>query len=122
VNYDKARQIDPQADRPDAGKWRYTTSNRRVGTYAIGYCADGCPGHDTPEEAEAHQREYELDRCLRLDGRYVDAQHKCVVCNEWTQGFAHFVPMGAHYDLCDEHRTREQVEKLYSGPGERWHF
>lgn len=38
MNYDQARQIDPEADRPDAGKWRYTTMNDgHVRT--IGYCS-----------------------------------------------------------------------------------
>lgn len=27
MNYEQARQVDPNADRPDAGKWRWTTAN-----------------------------------------------------------------------------------------------
>ena len=44
MNYDQARQIDPAAARPDAGKWHYTSMNDgRV--HAIGYCSpiDTCP-------------------------------------------------------------------------------
>ena len=41
MNFAKPRQIDEGADRPDAGKWRWTVYNdntKRV--YASGYCDD----------------------------------------------------------------------------------
>lgn len=40
MNYEGPRQVDPAADRPDAGKWRWTTSNRRSGTYPTGACSE----------------------------------------------------------------------------------
>lgn len=44
-HYAKARQVDPEGGTPDAGRYRYTTSSRHGGTYAIGYCSplDACP-------------------------------------------------------------------------------
>ncbi|HWP38370.1 MAG TPA: hypothetical protein VNL18_12535, partial [Gemmatimonadales bacterium] len=59
MNYYEARQVDPNADRYDAGRWRYTCRNGgRV--WPVGRCRD-CPGHRTREEAEAHQREFDLE-------------------------------------------------------------
>lgn len=45
MNYDKPRQVDVNADGPDAGKWRWTTHNDRGGTHATGYCSpwELCP-------------------------------------------------------------------------------
>jgi hypothetical protein len=47
-------------------------------------------------------------------------QRKCEAdgCGAWTQGMAR---VGGHvsFVLCDEHRNRENVEKLYS-VGESW--
>lgn len=44
MNYDQPRQIDPKADRPDAGKWRWTTRNDN-NVRPDGYCApwEMCP-------------------------------------------------------------------------------
>lgn len=39
MNHLRARQVDPASDRPDAGRFRYTTFNRRTGAYPIGYCS-----------------------------------------------------------------------------------
>lgn len=141
MNYDEARQIDPHTDRPDAGKWRYTTANRRSGTYAIGYCAE-CPGHDTPEEAYEHQTLYLLDNRLRLDGQYADTQYRCEAdvptgginisglfvgpptgtkkCGKWTDRFA-MVDNGTSWSLCDSHRTRGVAERLFGTAGQVWH-
>lgn len=68
-------------------------------------------GHDTAEQAAECYKQYVLDHDLRLDGKDADAQRKCEVCQAWTSGFAML-----DYEmwfLCDKHRTRESVEKLY---------
>jgi hypothetical protein len=69
-------------------------------------------GHETPEEAAACYKRYVLDHELDLTRVNSDAQYKCVVCGEWTQGYAR-VGWTRQYALCDQHRTREQVELLY---------
>ena len=58
MNYHQPRQIEPTADRPDAGKWRYTNMNDGF-VWPEGYCAE-CPGHDTKEGAYEHQTQYVL--------------------------------------------------------------
>ncbi len=141
MNYDDARQIDPKADKPDAGKWRYTTRNDdRI--WAIGYCAEGCPGHDTAEGAYEHQTAYLLDHELHLDGRYSDAQHRCEAdvptgginisgmltapptgtekCGKWTEFFGS-VGWAPSWSLCDVHRTREVVAALFGTVGQVIH-
>lgn len=118
MNYYEPRQVNPESDSPDAGKWRYTCSNRRTGTYAVGYCAEGCPGHDDKEGAYAHQTAYLLDRKMRLDATMADQQRRCEWegCGEWTQGVAEVEHRT--WTLCDEHRTRENVAALFGSVGD----
>lgn len=75
-------------------------------------------GHATKEEACACYREYLLDQELRLDKQMSGQKRICQVegCNEWTQGMAE---VGHEpFILCDQHRTREEVEKLFGDVGE----
>ena len=116
MNYHQPRQIEPTADRPDAGKWRYTNMNDgRV--WAEGYCAD-CPGHDTKEGAYEHQTQYVLDHA-RYDGEEVGAKRQCRAegCEEWTQSFAE-VGHTQMFTLCDAHRNRETLALLYGSVGD----
>lgn len=103
MNYYGARQIDPKADRTDAGKWRFTVRNDdRI--WPTGYCAT-CPGHATAEEAERHYYEYEMAETVR-EGSLADMQRACEVCGAWTQGLLQLGDglMESHI-LCDEHRN-----------------
>lgn len=109
---------------PDCKGWDAVPS-RAGGTISSGCetCAgkgylpvEPCPGHDTPEGAEEHQRQYMLDRRTRYDRHTPNQQHKCRVCGAWTQGFA-TVGESRMYILCDEHRNREEVEKLMGPVG-----
>lgn len=116
MNYYSARQVDPNTDRPDAGKWRYTRRNDgRI--WPVGYCTD-CPGHDTREEAYEHQTAYLLDHIF-FDGELVDTKHPCAVdgCQEWTDRFAEVDRPGRMFMLCDQHRNRDTVAALFGGAG-----
>lgn len=116
MNYHRPRQVDPGADRPDAGKWRYTCRNDgRV--WPEGYCAD-CAGHDTKEGAYEHQTQYVLDHA-RYDGKDAESKRQCVVkgCGEWTQCFAE-VGHVATFTLCDVHRNRETLALLLMSVGD----
>lgn len=93
----------------DTGLYHYTCTNGDH-TYAVGYCADGCPGHATPEEAQEHYRQYTLDTQTHYNGVNNDTQRKCEVCGEWTQHYA--LVEHRRYALCDEHRNRDELEKL----------
>lgn len=124
MNYDKPRQVDPNADRPDAGKWRWTTHNDRGGTHATGYCAEPCAGHDTPEEAAEHYRQWKLDRVRFRVLNNPNALHKCRVegCGEFTAGVMEIDGDGYFMEIvCEPHQTRETAEMLISTPGEEWH-
>jgi hypothetical protein len=116
MNYLKARQL-KNAD-GTGGKWHYTSENDG-NIHAIGYCAQGCPGHDTAEEACAHYRAYLLEQRARFDGALHGEQRPCAVCGAWTQGVVSID--GWHtYVLCDDHRTPEHLEKIYPPVGESW--
>lgn len=69
-------------------------------------------GHATAQEAADCFRQYCLDTRLNLDGQYVDTQFKCEVCGTWTDRFAEIDHQ--QHVLCDQHRNREEVEKLFS--------
>jgi hypothetical protein len=129
MNHYAARQIDPKADRPDAGKWRYTLANDGV-IYAVGNCAHDCPGHDTPEEAYEHQRQYELDRARFYGPTSAEEEaaeletpgqnEKCEVCGKTCRGFGEAGPgmMRQHF-LCFEHRNRDGLAQVFK-IGESW--
>lgn len=113
MNYAEPRQIGAG---PLKGKWHWTVKNDdRI--WAAGYCSmletgSQCEGHDTPEEAAEHYRQYMLDKRLSFDHTLADAQRHCEECHEWTQGLAQ---IGSYtiIVLCKKHQTREIVEKHY---------
>ncbi len=118
MNYAEPRQVDPKLDKDDAGKWRWTVSNRRIGVWAAGYCAEDCPGHETPLEAAQHYHEYQLGN-IRLSSLQ-DTQHPCEKCGEWT-GLIASLPHGDTYTLCEPHRTKEVLAEITSPPSQIWY-
>jgi hypothetical protein len=85
--------------------------------WPVGYCYDaGGSHHDTKEEAEECYRKYLLDNRLQLKGKLADQQHRCQICQEYTDRYASVDHMT--YPLCDKHRNREQVEQLFGLVGE----
>jgi hypothetical protein len=81
MNYEQARR------RMKDGKWHWTNLNDGK-VYPSGGCAQDCPGHDSREEAERHQYEYELNNLAEIalqpiEGA-VDGRHQCVVCGAGT--------------------------------------
>jgi hypothetical protein len=134
MNYLKSRQ------RTSDKKWDYTSMNDGH-AHPIGYCAGWreyspeqrktfgmndkyiaeletrkdkyhAEGHDTPEEACACYKVYQLDTGLRFSDQS-NRQEKCLVCNEWTTKVAR-VDNWESYVLCEKHANREEVEKLYN--------
>ena len=99
MNYYQARQ------RKDDGLWHYTCQNDHQ-IWPVGYCAQGCAGHQTAKEAETHFREWVLDTAT-FDGTLSNQQRKCEVCGIWTDRIAQAgIGMTDTHVLCDEHRTR----------------
>lgn len=82
-----------------------------------------CPGHDTPEEAAEHYRQYLLDKRLRFvdDRPEANVQTRCVAagCGAWTSGGV-WIAGWVNFALCADHRTREAVSALYATVGESW--
>lgn len=74
-----------------------------------------CPGHDTPEGAAEHYRQYLLDN-VTYDGRMSNQQQKCRVCGAWTSGLAQVPFAYLGWVLCDKHRNRESVGRLLKAP------
>lgn len=100
------------------GLWHYTVYVDSLKlTYPIGYCADNCPGHATPDEAREHYRQYLLDEQLTY-GDQQDVQYRCSACQEWTTGYAHIPDLVRYWPLCSAHQTREEVEKLFPAVGD----
>lgn len=114
MNYYQASEI--QKDGKGTGKFRYTKHNKRTGTYAVGYCADDCEGHDTEEEACEHYRQYLLNERVRT-GTVLGSKHQCSYegCEEWTQNMAHIGE--ASYSICQFHNNREDIEKIFPKVG-----
>lgn len=116
MNYRQARELKDE-DGKGRGLWHYTNMNdSRI--WPEGYCADGCPGHPTPEGAEEHYREYLL-ATADFQGRIANAQRKCVHpgCDAWTQRNAQVGPGRLEtYMLCDLHCNRNGLEKVMARP------
>jgi hypothetical protein len=109
MNYYQASQ------RIKDGIWHYTAMNdHRI--WPVGYCADGCLGHATKEEAEDHYQQWRLDTA-HYDGRMSNQQRRCEVCQAWTDGYASIEPgFATLYILCDDHRNRDELAKLLPSP------
>ena len=120
MNYYDAREMTDK-DGKGIGKWRYTQSNKRSGTYAVGHCAEGCDGHDTAEEAREHYRQYLLETRVSKFENASDTQHKCQVegCDEWTQTWVH-IGSSHHFALCEKHQTPEIYEQVMPPVNQIW--
>jgi hypothetical protein len=104
MRYSAARQ------RQSDGKWDWTTQ-RGEAVYAVPPCGDGCPGHDTKEEAERHYYDYQL---AKLKERSQDIKCRCEAkdCDVWTNKTLDTDLYDATY-LCDAHRNKEVFEQLH---------
>lgn len=119
MNYDKAREIKSGAN---AGKWHYTRMNDGV-IWPIGFCSEGCSGHDTPEEACEHYRRYLLSN-LRIQGPKTERwpKEKCAVEGCETEA-THLLSVDCwkYWEVCEAHATKETAETLVPKVGESWH-
>jgi hypothetical protein len=108
MNYYQAREISKD-DKP-TGKFHYTRMNDGD-IRPVGYCASNCPGHDTPEEAAEHYRQYLIDNA-QYDHKMLNQQKQCQICGQWTDQFATTFQYGL-FVLCPEHCNRESLEKVH---------
>lgn len=105
MNYDQPRQL-------ESGGWHYTTFNRRIGTFPVGYCRDHGP-HETQDDARRCYRDYELNERLLLDGT-LGSWNPCEFpgCETLTNRDAR-IGGWSRWRLCDEHRTKEVAAEMY---------
>ena len=97
------------------GLFRYTMHNDRTGTYAVGHCADDCPGHATEDEACEHYKQYLLSRAIfrgpktqawpkdkcQTDGCELEATHMASISGT----------IGHVYQFCEAHCNRDELAK-----------
>lgn len=108
MNYEQPREI-RGSDGKGTGKYHWTCQNGdRI--WPVGYCAEGCPGHHSPEDAAEHYRQWVIDQ--GFDVSTSDSQrHKCAECGEWTWDQLHLKGSGNVLFLCENHRDREIIDK-----------
>ncbi len=115
MNYYDAREISGEKG-TSSGLWHYTAQNDgRI--FPVGYCAQECVGHPTPEEAREHYRLYLLDSA-QYDGMMQDEQRKCEVCKKWTQYYAYIPLAMTKHILCNEHCNRETLDTVMHRVGQ----
>lgn len=98
---------------PDAGRWYTVVAEPKGVVRRTGYCAAGCAGHDTAEEALAHHLQYQLDRetDFWLDRR--SAWRDCEICGEKTTLRARLGRDSALFVLCTRHQTTSSLQTLF---------
>ena len=96
----------------DAGKW-YTVNIGRNGERRAGYCASGCPGHDSSRDALAHYLQFQLDReaDLWLDRR--EPAGECEICGARTTLRARLGRETKLFALCTKHQSTKSLQTLF---------
>jgi hypothetical protein len=94
------------------GKW-YTVTLGQNGVRRAGYCASGCPGHDSCQDALAHYLQFQLDRetDLWLDRR--EPARECEICGSWTTLRARLGRGSKAIALCTDHQSTKNLQKLF---------
>ena len=104
-----ARKCDVGAD---VGKW-FTVVIDRQGTRRGGYCAHGCDGHDSSEEALAHHLRYQLDRETNLWLVRRAEMRNCEICGEGTTLRARLGRDTPLFVLCQKHQSTNSLQILF---------
>ena len=104
-----ARKCD---DGDDAGKW-YTVVIERKGVRRTGYCALGCSGHESSDEALAHHLQYQLDRESDLWLERRAQALDCQVCGQQTTLRARLGRDTKLFVLCRDHQSTNSLKALF---------
>ena len=105
--------ITRQCDAGDeTGKW-FTVVVEQKTVRRIGYCALGCAGHGSSDDALSHHLQYQLDRetDLWLDRRSLGGE--CEICGEHTTLHARLGRSTKLFRLCHTHHTTSSLKILF---------
>ncbi len=108
MRYLQAREV-LDYDGKRVGKWHYTEKYRDT-VRAIGYCANGCPGHATAEGAAEHYKQYMLDIASYENQRW-ECEEPCRICGAATLGLVNIPGHHLPVTLCDTHRNRDGLSQ-----------
>jgi hypothetical protein len=119
MNYYQAREILDEKTNEGTGKFHFTCQNGKA-IYAVGYCAQGCPGHDSKQEADACFNKYQVDTATfhTIPPEKAHSLHRCEVCGKHTASFAQMAYGGSTHILCDEHLNKEGLAQAMGSPTE----
>jgi hypothetical protein len=94
-----------------AGKWFAVTVQPGGLTCRIGYCARGCPGHESSSGALAHHLQFQLDRETDL---WLERQAAlaCELCSVPTTLRARVGRDSKPHVLCAEHQSSHSLQLL----------
>jgi hypothetical protein len=120
MNYYAARRLLNPDGTPT--KLYHYTCQRDKRVWPVGGCREGCSGHPTPEEAQAHYREHLL-RTARFWGPKTTEwpKQKCAVseCPREATHCGGTGPGGMYvWEFCSEHATPEGVDRVLGSVGE----
>jgi len=113
MNYYQPREL--TRDGKGIGKYHFTCKNDNQ-VWPVGYCADGCEGHDTEDAAREHYRQYLVDG-ITIDGPrdFGWPKEKCSVdgCEHEANHIAMTRDPGRFYKilLCTLHATKDEAAK-----------
>lgn len=110
MNYYQARQIQT------TGKWHFT--RERDGQITpVGYCADKCDGHGSPDDAAEHYRQYLLDTA-NYDVFQTEYPRACAICRQFTRKLVRTSSGSSQsFMLCSRHANRDGLSRVLKRPG-----
>ena len=94
----------------DTGKW-YAVEISGQAVRRAGYCAAGCFGHESSDEALAHHLQYQLDRETDLWLQRRVAQD-CEICGDPTTLRARLGRNTKLFVLCRQHQSTHSLQKV----------
>ena len=97
----------------DAGRWFSLTIKPGGLEQRVGYCARGCPGHESSAEALAHYLQFQLDRETDLWVERPHATRTCEICGARTTLRARLGRGTKLYVLCADHQSSSNLQALF---------
>jgi hypothetical protein len=96
----------------NAGRWYAVMVEGKGVSRRTGYCATGCMGHESAEEALAHHLQYQLDREADFWLERRDAPRACEMCGTQTTLRARLGRGTGLFVLCTKHQTTGSLQTL----------